>query len=128
TTLSFVPEGGASGHIACSSDSGRSLRVTAVRLKTRLQDEIDLLKMDIEGAEYEVLDDCREELKNVKNLFVEYHSRADLPQRLSSLLQILSDAGFRYHIREAFTSSHPFLRRARLGGMDLQLNIFCFRP
>ena len=128
TSLLFVSEGGASGHIAASDESDNSLPVTAVRLKPWLQRKIDFLKLDIEGAEYEVLEDCREELKNVENLFVEYHSEIKSDQKLSAILQILSTAGFRYHIHEAFVSPRPFTDRPVLGQMDLQLNIFAFRP
>jgi len=34
-----------------------------------------MLKIDIEGAEYDVLKDCEDSLENVKNIFVEYHSK-----------------------------------------------------
>ena len=33
------------------------------------------------------------------------------------VLSILSEAGFRYHLREAFVSPHPFLERNQLGRM-----------
>jgi FkbM family methyltransferase len=128
TSLSFTAERGASGHIATFTDTGDSVPVSAVRLRSWLHEKIDFLKLDIEGAEYEVLDDCREELRNVQNLFVEYHSPASSEQRLSRILDILSDAGFRYQIHEAFTLPHPFLDRRLAGQMDLQLNISAFRP
>jgi FkbM family methyltransferase len=130
TSLSFISERGASGHIATSTDTGDSVPVAAVRLKSSLSlyEKVDFLKLDIEGAEYEVLYDCREELGNVQNLFVEYHSPASSEQRLSRILEILSDAGFRYQIHEAFTLPHPFLDRRLAGQMDLQLNISAFRP
>ena len=91
------------------------------------REKIDFLKLDIEGAEYEVLQDCQKELRDVQNLFVEYHSPASSEQRLSRILEILSGAGFRYQIHEAFTSPHPFLDRRLAGQMDLQLNISAFR-
>ena len=128
TSLSFTAEHGASGHIATFTDTGDSVPVSAMRLKSWLHEKIDFLKLDIEGAEYEVLDDCREELRNVQNLFVEYHSPASSEQRLSRILDILSGAGFRYQIHEAFTLPHPFLDRRLASQMDLQLNISAFRP
>jgi FkbM family methyltransferase len=128
TLLPFASEGGASGHIASSGEAAQSTRVQAVRLKPWLQENVDFLKLDIEGAEYEVLEDCREELRNVRNLFVEYHSPAGSEQKLSRILEILSQAGFRYHIHEAFTSPQPFLNRQLVGRMDLQLNISALRP
>jgi FkbM family methyltransferase len=126
-SLPFASEGGASGHIATFGETTRSTRVQGVRLKPWLRESVDFLKLDIEGAEYEVLEDCQEELKNVRNLFVEYHSSAHSEQKLSRILEILSKAGFRYHIHEAFSSPYPFLARRLLGKMDLQLNISGFR-
>lgn len=126
--LPFVSEGGLSGHIASRADEvPEQMRVASVRLKRFLDRRIDLLKMDIEGAEFEVLQDCRDELRHIENLFIEYHSAADSEQQLARILQILSGAGFRYHVHEAFTSPRPFLRRNLCGRMDLQLNVFAMR-
>jgi len=36
----------------------------------RNESEIDLLKMDIEGAEVTVLEDCNDELEKIKNIYV----------------------------------------------------------
>ena len=71
-------------------------KVESVRLKDYLLKEatVDMLKMDIEGAEIEVLKDCRESLTNVKNIFVEFHSYTNEPQRLSELIYVLESAGF----------------------------------
>jgi hypothetical protein len=48
-------------------------------------------------------------------------------QNLHLILQIVKDAGFRYHIKEAYTTVLPFMERRLNNGMDLQLNIFCYR-
>ena len=72
--------------------------------------------------------DCENELKLVKNLFIEYHSMPDKHQDLHLILQIVNRAGFRYHIKEAYTTRDPFIERKLNVGMDLQLNIFCYRP
>lgn len=128
TSVSFISEGGGSGHIPVPGERRSSASVKAVRLKPWLNEKVDFVKLDLEGAEYEVLEDCREDLASVHNLFVEYHSPANSEQKLSRILEILSSAGFRYHIHEAHTSSHPFLSRTLLGEMDLQLNISAFRP
>lgn len=124
--LAFAAQGGASGHVV-TSGSSETVSVPAARLKSWLGQKVDFLKLDVEGAEIEVLEDCAEELRHVERLFVEYHSRQDTEQKLSRILQILTQAGFRYHIHEAFTSPRPFLARELLGGMDLQLNIFAYR-
>lgn len=123
----FFPQGGEAGRIAKLGDEKDSIRVPTVRLKDWLDRPVDFLKMDIEGAESDVLADCRNELKNVEHLFVEYHSHLRERQRLHELLQVLQEAGFRYHVKEAFTSANPYLHRKLNVGMDLQLNIFGYR-
>ena len=124
--LSFLSEGGAGGRLQEASDKFKFVPIKTARLKDYLTREIDFLKIDIEGAEYKVLADCAESLKWVKHLFIEYHSMANEPQNLSMILQIVHDAGFRYHIKEAYTTPFPFIERKLNFGMDLQLNIFCY--
>ena len=88
---------------------------------------MDFLKLDIEGAEVDVLADCHPKLQNVDKMMVEYHSHSQERQRLHEMLHILQEAGFRYHIKETFTCLHPFLDRGLCVGMDLQLNVFAYR-
>jgi FkbM family methyltransferase len=106
-------------------------KVKSVRLKDYLEKEevVDMLKMDIEGAEIEVLKDCRESLSNVKNIFVEFHSYANEPQRLSELIDVLESASFRYFVMQPENRSRPFQNKTNKFNpeMDLQLNIFGYR-
>lgn len=106
-------------------------KVESIRLKEYLvkEETVDMLKMDIEGAEIEVLKDCRESLSNVKNIFVEFHSYANEPQRLSELIDVLESAGFRYFVMQPENRSRPFLNKTNKFNpeMDLQLNIFAYR-
>ncbi|MEO8581740.1 MAG: FkbM family methyltransferase [Patescibacteria group bacterium] len=61
--------------------------VETVKLSTYLNEPIDILKIDIEGAETEVLKECRDQLVNVKYLFVEFHAtRLHRPEELVTLL------------------------------------------
>lgn len=63
------------------------ITVEAVPLSSYLNEPIDILKMDIEGAETEVLKECRDKLSNVKYLFVEFHAtRLHRPEELVTLL------------------------------------------
>jgi adenylosuccinate synthase len=86
--------------------------------------EVDLLKIDIEGAEYEVLKDCANSLSNVKNIFVEYHSWNSSTQKLSEILEVLEMNNFRYYIEDLSKRKQPFINHAKEKNMDLQLNIF----
>jgi FkbM family methyltransferase len=124
--LSFVSQGGLSGSIADSGQT-KTVKVKGLRLKNLLDKKVDFLKIDIEGAEYEVLKDCAAELKNVRNLFVEYHSVKDEVQRLDEILAVFKEAGFRYQVQEVLTSPNPYIEIKTLLNMDLQLNIFGYR-
>lgn len=126
-TMSFMAEGGAGGRLQERSGSQKFIDVKTTRLKDYLKEEVDFLKLDIEGAEHRVIADCADQLKMVKNLFIEYHSMPDRPQALHDILDTAYKAGFRYHIKEAYTTAFPFIERKLNVGMDLQLNIFCYR-
>ncbi len=125
--LSFLAEGGAGGRLQQKSGQFKYIDVMTARLKNYLNEDIEFLKIDIEGAEYKVIEDCFDQLGLVKNLFIEYHSLVNEEQNLHHILKIVHDAGFRYHIKEAYTTPTPFIERRLNVGMDLQLNIFCFR-
>ena len=72
-----------------------------------------------------VLNECKQKLHFVKNLFVEYHSLIDEKQNLTDLLKILTENGFRYYISSiGISSPHPFIKKNISIGMDNQLNIF----
>jgi FkbM family methyltransferase len=123
-SLSFRREGADAGRIF---PTGPGETVTAVRLRPFLMEKIDLLKLDIEGAEFSVLRDCRDMLCNVEHLFVEYHSFTDKDQDLPELLGLLTASGFRLHLQPVSFSERPFLRRHSYLGMDMQVNVFASR-
>jgi FkbM family methyltransferase len=121
--MAFASDGADGGHLSANGE--RSVRV--VRMRDWLNEPIDLLKLDIEGAEFDVLTDCADLLSNVSKLFVEYHSFAAQPQKLSELLAILRDAGFRVHIQTDYCAASPMLDAIVDNRMDLRLNIFATR-
>lgn len=133
TLLKFNAKGDLGGTISTeqsSSLNGSSVMtdITATRLKPYLERKVDFLKIDIEGAEFEVLNDCSENMKNVANIFVEYHSSPAKKQDLAALLQILEKADFRIYIKEAWNNlPHPYLHNSSKPFWDLQLNIFGYR-
>jgi FkbM family methyltransferase len=121
--MGFQPDSGDGGRL---SDTGTD-HVKVIRLKEYLYQPVDLLKVDIEGAEFDVLMDCRDDLSIVRNLFVEYHSMVSQPQQLPELLTMLRDAGFRLQIQTDHCAVSPFLGSEISSGMDLRLNIFATR-
>ncbi len=127
TVLTFQSEGADAGHLKSHPDDSSLISVEACSLRPFLQQPVEFLKMDIEGAEIDVLLDCADDLPRVANLFVEYHSFANQPQRLHELVAVLAAAGFRYQIQTQFASRNPFCELDLQLGMDLQLNVFAYR-
>jgi FkbM family methyltransferase len=122
----FMSEGSWAGRLAGSGDDGNQV-VETVRLRDYLERTIDFLKLDIEGAETEVLADCAGLLHNVENLFVEYHSFAGQPQTVDSLLALLIGAGFRLYLSSPSHPPQPFLKSEPYLGIDTALNIAATR-
>jgi len=126
--LQFQTEGADSGKV--SPGSASTVEVQAIRLKEWIEKEeetIDFLKLDIEGAEVEVVQDCAEILPKVRHLFVEYHSYNEQPQHLGCILEILTERGFRYYLENESLRKQPFIQKKGKTGMDMQINIFAYR-
>lgn len=127
-SISFYSEGADGGRFASNTDTKSIIEVRTIRLKNYLQQKVDFLKIDIEGAETDVILDCENELKNVDKIFVEYHSFIGKEQHLPEILRVLKNSSFRLHISSpGLTSSQPFIKLNTYGGMDNQLNIYGFR-
>jgi len=129
-STSFRQEGADAGRLSSGDASAGDIVVSTKRLLPFLDEPVAFLKLDIEGAETDVLEDCAGALGNVENLFVEYHSFANRPQTLHRLLSVLHEAGFRVHVHAHGTSPQPlFSRNIRVGmdPADMNLDIFCYR-
>ena len=87
--LEFGREGADGGSIYRRDNT---VEVESVRLKDLIEKEaeIDILKLDVEGAETEVICDCSEILGKINNIFIEYHAWNDREQELDNILKILS--------------------------------------
>lgn len=123
----FHAEGTDAGRLAIGL--GAAVEVNTVRLAERLRGAVDLLKMDIEGAEVEVLVDCGQAgaLDGVNRIFCEYHSLVGAPQRLDDLLRVLRSAGYRYYLDPELPTRRPFSYRPAGLGIDNQVNIYAWR-
>lgn len=101
-------------------------KIDSIRLKDFLEkeSEVDMLKMDIEGAEVDVLSDCSGSLENVRNIYVEYHRWKLQPFRLDELLTVLTKEGFSYYLEPLSKISAPLAASNNLKNSDLQFNIY----
>lgn len=121
--IEFGAEGADGGSVF---HNGNKIQVPAIRLKEVLEQhtQIDLLKIDIEGAEGKVLQDCADELHKVNHLFLEYHSWKSEKQELDKILSLLTEKGFRYQIHSIGEQiRHPFTDKTS-HAMDVQLDIY----
>jgi FkbM family methyltransferase len=118
--IEFYSDPGHPGSLAMSTARERfpgrevaSQTVEAVRLSPLIQGEVDLLKMDIEGAEGAVVAELAEagKLKWIKQMFIEYHHHLNPEEdHLSQLFRIFEENGFGYQLHSPF--KRPFFRRA----------------
>ncbi len=75
-----------------------------VTLSSYLEQEVDLLKLDIEGAEDAVLEESAEHLRNVKNIVLEYHHGFGLPNcRLGRIITLLEGNGFNLDVQRSWS-------------------------
>ena len=127
-TISFNNKGSEASSIDVSGNS--SSTVPTIKLASILAEHssIDLLKIDIEGAEYPVIQDIANELNRVQHLFNEYHGLANETYKLDTILRIVSEAGFKCYIKMAADNlDMPFYQKQTGTIYDVQLNIFCYR-
>jgi FkbM family methyltransferase len=126
--LRFWDEGADGNRIESACNAENIVEVQSQRLSKFLDRAVDFLKIDIEGSEWPVLNECKDKLTKVANMFVEYHSFVDRPQELDLILATIRGAGLRYYIQSVgISSKRPFVRRDTSLSFDNQLNIFAYR-
>ena len=97
-TACFAPDGEAGGQL--NPDGASQVRVD--RLSAYLAEPVDFLKLNIEGAELEVLEEIAQSgrLSNVREMVIEYHGWPNGEQRLGDILNLLNQHGFRYLLHD----------------------------
>lgn len=121
STLSFTPDDADGGTI----DKDGTIKVNAVNLNQFLQEEIDFLKIDIEGAEHEVLPAISNNLRNVKFLFLELHLDQSVPKQIEEILKLLRENSFVYSFNSLKNTNFDLLQNSYTTGRFIQqLNIF----
>lgn len=128
TILKFYTDHGMGGSVTNVYAKQKPVEIETLRLANFINKKVDMLKMDIEGAEYTVLEDCASLLSNVENIFVEYHSFINKEQQLDQLLLLLKEQGFRYHLKESYSRKRPFIdTNYACENMDMAINVFAYR-
>jgi len=106
--------------------AGRT-RVAQRRLSDFLDGPVDLVKMDIEGAEAEVISELVESgaIDRIQRFILEYHHHIDpADDRLASFLELLEQAGFGYQVH----AHRQFFNHAWRRGRTFQdIAIFAYR-
>lgn len=109
--VTFLAEGSDSGMIgglAGASDAfvARTVTVPSLRLRDVLAGErVDLLKLDIEGAEDAVLRDCEPVLDRVNAIVMDLHEFDPRDRQSPRVFECLSRAGFLYSVDD-FLAQH----------------------
>jgi FkbM family methyltransferase len=80
---------------ACHGDA-EEITVLSERLSKYIIRPVDFLKLDIEGAEVEVLEEIRPRLNFVRQIYIEFHSTQSLnePEQLDWAIRVLANGGF----------------------------------
>lgn len=91
---SLVPEWG----LQQTSSSG--IEVPTKMLSPFLNRTVDLLKLDIEGAELEVLRECESKLGVVREIRMEIHETMSQPDMCREIVALLKRAGFTTDVEE----------------------------
>lgn len=91
-TVQFTSDGADGGRLV---ESG-GLTVTACDLLPLITAEpiIDLLKMDVEGSEYALIEHLRNALPRIRNLAMECHDVDHRPRDFARLISLLGESGF----------------------------------
>jgi FkbM family methyltransferase len=104
-------QNGQAGFQSNGDDSGQlnadaSLQIRTVDLSEYCREPVDFLKMDVEGAEFELIAHLHSTgtLANIQRMFIELHAwNATTPVRFHELLTTLTTNGFHYRLTSAVT-------------------------
>jgi FkbM family methyltransferase len=85
----------------------KEYNVPCVHLRDYLTEPVDLLKLNIEGAEWDALAGSEDHLRQVRELVIEYHHLPGLPRTLHKILELLHRCGFDYLINDFDAETNP---------------------
>ena len=113
--ITFYEEKDAEGSLKASIVNNRlseektiKTEVKCSKLSLYINDEVDMLKMDIEGAEGSVILDLKEKrkLKLIKKMIIEFHHNIKENKiSLNEFLSVLITEGFEYTLKTSITNT-----------------------
>ncbi|HEU4989381.1 MAG TPA: FkbM family methyltransferase [Gemmatimonadaceae bacterium] len=107
------------GSVVASLDpswgGAEAIEVPVIRLSDAITEPVDLLKLDVEGAEYAVLRDLAAagRLAMVRETVIEYHPLAAEPNGETGLAELLRSAGMDVIVTPGPTEAHAGIIRGR---------------
>jgi FkbM family methyltransferase len=106
-TLAFVSDGKYGSRLADVDPDDvpagwERYEVPCVRLADLLDEPVEFMKMNIEGAETSVLQGGGDALRQVREMIIEYHRLPGLPRTLHTLLETLDRHGFDYAVHDYY--------------------------
>jgi len=127
--ISFLNEGSDSSRIVNNNEvkDDSIYGVEAVRLSEYIVSVVDFLKIDIEGAEVEVIQEIEPKLEFVERIFIEFHSFKNQKQNLDIILSILTRNNFHYHLDSPIRIANPFVYDNSFLSYDFFLNIYAIK-
>jgi FkbM family methyltransferase len=93
--LRFAPGDGAKSHLTAAGSAEQAITVPAVDFFDQLGDGVDLVKMDIEGGEWQILSDPRLATAPIKVIRLEWHTLlCPEPDARAAAIRLFEAAGF----------------------------------
>ncbi len=123
--VQFVADGKDGGRVS-DEVSNNTEEIEVVDLKEIMKESspIALIKMDIEGAEHEVLPYIKSEITKVQYFFLEFHQLKGTKNNLANLMQPFENAGFNYVIDIPKNYHNPFNYKGLNDMFESQINVF----
>ncbi len=103
--VTFVSKGSLGGHV--SAADGQGVTVKAVRLSDYINEPVDMLKVDIEGSEFDLIHDlcATGKISFIRHMICEVHGNSRMLERVAALWSDLAKAGFRVTISRAMINA-----------------------